>query len=171
VRQRIGPAFTLLGTVEWTNWSRIGTVNVETAGGAPAFVAGNPLRLPFQYEDGWFYSVGFEYAWSPALMLRAGVGYETSPITDRERTPRIPDADRTWVSLGATWQMNPRLSVDFAYTHVFVDDAHINITAASGNPWFSGVPYVGTAESSLDIFSVGIRYQWFEPSRPLITKG
>lgn len=172
VRQRIGPAFTLLGTVEWTNWSRIGTANIERAGGTPAIVAGTALRLPFEYEDGWFYSVGLEYAWSPSLLFRAGLGYEESPITDRERTPRIPDANRTWVSLGLTYNVNAKLSFDLAYTHVFVENADINITAASGNPWFTGVPYVGIAESRLDILSIGIRYKWFDPpAAPLTTKG
>jgi long-chain fatty acid transport protein len=172
IRQRIGPAFTLLGTVEWTNWSRIGTTLIERPGGAPALVNGVAVRLPFEYEDGWFYSIGAEYNLLPTLTLRAGLGFEQSPITDRERTPRIPDADRTWVSVGASYQVTPKLSFDLAYTHVFVDDANINISAASGNPWFSGATYIGTAESKLDIFSFAVRYRWFDPpAAPLITKG
>jgi long-chain fatty acid transport protein len=172
IRQRIGPAFTLLGTVEWTNWSRIGTTPIERAGGAPALVAGTPVRLPFEYQDGWFYAIGAEYSLLPTLTLRAGLGYETSPITDRERTPRIPDADRTWVSVGASYQVTPKLSFDLAYTHVFVDTANVNISAASGNPWFTGATYIGTAESKLDILSFGIRYRWFDPpAPPLVTKG
>ena len=35
VRQRVTPRLTLLGTAEWTNWSRIGTSKL-TASGAPA---------------------------------------------------------------------------------------------------------------------------------------
>lgn len=173
IRQRIGGTpWTVLGTIEWSNWSRIGTSNIELASGLPALVAGNPVRLPFEYEDGWFYSLGAEYAWSPALTLRAGVGFETSPITDHERTPRIPDNDRTWVSVGASYNWNEKLSFDIAYTHIWVKDADITITAASGNPWFAGVNYIGTAESHLDIFAVGLRYKWFEPPKPaLITKG
>lgn len=173
IRQRIGATpWTLLGTVEWANWSRIGTSDVLQPGGLPALAGGTPVRLPFEYEDGWFYSIGAEYAWSPALALRAGLGFETSPITDRDRTPRIPDNDRTWLSIGASYNWNERLSFDIAYTHIFVKDANINITAASGNPWFAGVDYIGTAESHLNIFSVGLRYRWFDSPRPaLVTKG
>ena len=29
IRQRLDPLWTLLGTVEWTNWSRIGTSNMH----------------------------------------------------------------------------------------------------------------------------------------------
>lgn len=173
IRQRLGATpWTLLGTIEWSNWSRIGTSNILQAGGLPALVNGAPVRLPFEYEDGWFYSVGVEYNWSPALTLRAGLGFETSPITDRERTPRIPDNDRTWLSIGASYNWSDKLSFDIAYTHIWVKDADINITAASGNPWFAGVNYIGTAESHLDIFAVGLRYKWFDTPKPaLITKG
>jgi long-chain fatty acid transport protein len=71
-----------------------------------------------------------------------------------------------------THQVNSRLTFDLAYTHVFVDDANINISAASGNPWFTGVTYIGTAKSSLDILSFGVRYKFFDPPAPaLIRKG
>ena len=90
----------MLGTVEWTNWSRIGTSSILQSTGAAANVVGTAVTLPFQYSDGWFYSVGAEYQLNPQLALRAGVAYEKSPITDQVRTPRLPDNDRTWLSVG-----------------------------------------------------------------------
>ena len=50
VRQRVTPQLTLLGTAEWTNWSRIGTSNILQASGAPALVGATPVTLPFQYK-------------------------------------------------------------------------------------------------------------------------
>src|SRR5215813_9217162 len=63
IRQRVTPQLTLLGTAEWTNWSRIGTSNILTASGAPAIVGGRPVTIPFQYKDGWFFALGGEYQW------------------------------------------------------------------------------------------------------------
>jgi long-chain fatty acid transport protein len=172
IRQRVGAAFTVLGTFEYTTWGRIGTVNVLQGSGAPATVAGNPVRLPFEYKDSWFVSVGGEYAYNQKLTLRAGLGYEKSPITDAERTPRLPDSDRVWASMGFTYVYSDKLSFDAAYTHVFFKDANINITAASGNPWFNGtINYVGTAKSHLDILTVGMKYKWYTPPKAIITKG
>ncbi len=105
IRQRVDPRWTLLGTVEWTNWSRIGTSNISQLNGAPATVLGHPLAIPFQWQDGWFFSGGAEYIWSDRLTMRGGVGYEISPVTDQVRTPFIPDNDRFWASIGATWQV------------------------------------------------------------------
>ncbi|HKS85853.1 MAG TPA: outer membrane protein transport protein [Pseudolabrys sp.] len=155
VRQRIDPQWTLLGTVEWTNWSRIGTANVISNG----VVA---TTLPFQYRDGWFFSGGVEYQASDRLTLRTGVAYEISPIDDRVRTPLIPDNNRIWASIGASYVIFKGLKADLAYSHVFVDDSSVNISATSGNPWFAtaGATYVGNATSHADILSIGLNWQW-----------
>ena len=122
--------------------------------------------LPFQYKDGWLFSVGAEYMWSRGLTLRGGVGFEKSPITDDVRIPLLPDNDRFWLSAGGTYQWSPRMSFDLAYSHIFVKSTSINITAASGNPWFTGVSYVGDVSSHVDIVSVGFHYRWDTPAEP-----
>ncbi len=176
IRQRLDGAWTLLGTVEWANWSRIGTATILQPSGAAATIAGSPVTLPFQYKDGWFFSAGAEYKWNERLTLRSGIGYEISPIDDQVRTPRLPDNDRFWLSVGASWQVMPGMHFDLAYSHLFVKDPTINITAASGNPWFnpaSPIPYVGDVSAHVDIISGSLVFQ-FIPSAPakaaLITK-
>jgi len=127
--------------------------------------------LPFQYQDGWFFSVGAEYQATDRLTLRTGFAYEISPITDQVRTPLIPDNNRFWASLGASWQIFKGLKVDLAYSHVFVQDASVNISAASGNPWFAttvtpfnpfGVTYVGNSQTRADVLSIGMNWRWDE---------
>jgi long-chain fatty acid transport protein len=166
IRQRVSPQVTLLGTVEWTNWSRIDTSTVVRSGGAPTGVT-----FPFQYRDGWLFSGGVEYAWLPTTTLRAGIGYEISPLTDAVRTPRVPDANRTWISAGLTYMLTPNLKVDLAYSHLFLDTARVAI--GPGNPWFNPVlgPYAGTARANIDIISVGVKYQLAPPPPPLLSKG
>jgi len=166
IRQRISPQWTLLGTVEWTNWSRIGTSNVVGATGATV------TTLPFQYEDGWFFSVGAEYQWSDRLTVRGGVAYEKSPITDDVRIPLLPDNDRYWVSVGGTYQLTPKISFDLAYSHLFVKDTSVDLTSTA-NPWYMPgitVPYSGTVDSHIDIVSVGLKYRFDDPAPPPASK-
>lgn len=178
VRQRLDSAWTLLGTVEWTNWSRIGTATILQPNGAPATLlagaGGGNVTLPFQYRDGWFFSGGAEYLWNDRLTLRTGLGYEISPIDDQVRTPRLPDNDRFWASIGATWQVFKGLHFDLAYSHLWVKDPSINISATSGNPWFNGaVTYIGGVSAHVDILSASLVYRWDEPEpakKMLITK-
>ena len=44
-------------------------------------------------------------------------------MTDAYRTPRIPDGDRTWVSMGASYAFSKSFTVDFGYTHICVKDS------------------------------------------------
>jgi long-chain fatty acid transport protein len=165
IRQVLSPQWTVMGTVEWSNWSRIGTSIVTQPSGTPALVLNGPrlpggaVTIPFEYKDGWFYSIGAEYLWNDQLTLRAGVGYEQSPITDQVRTPVVPDNDRTWLSAGATYNVTNALSLDIAYSHLFMKETPINVVP--GNPSFNGaVTYIGTVDSHVDIVSLELKYRW-----------
>jgi long-chain fatty acid transport protein len=172
IRQRLDPQWTLMGTVEWTNWSRIGTANFFQPNGAPATILGNPLAVHFEYRDGWFFSGGAEYIWSDRLTVRGGLGYEISPVTDQVREPNVPDNNRIWASIGASWKVSKFMHFDLAYTHIFVKEAPINLSATSGNPTFSGVTYIGNANGHADVLSLAlvVRFDELEPTarRPFL---
>ncbi|MGH7484992.1 MAG: OmpP1/FadL family transporter, partial [bacterium] len=146
VRQAINPQLAALGTVEWTNWSRLGTLDVV----CPS--CGSTIKsLQLDLHDGWFVSGGLEYAYSPKLTLRTGIAWERSPIRDPdERTPRMPDADRIWTSIGTSYKWSPTTTIDFSYSHIFVDDSRINRVE-------NGATLIADVDSSIDIVSVGVR--------------
>jgi len=168
LRQKLSPQWTAMATVEWTNWSRIGTSNVLQLNGQPALefngVTAVPVTVPFQYSDGWFYSVGAEYQWTDKLAVRGGVAYEKSPVTDQVRVPLLPDNDRTWLSIGASYKYSNKMTFDLAYSHVFVKSTSINLVP--GNPTYTAASgtYTGTVDSHLDIVSVAMHYRWDDPA-------
>lgn len=151
---------------EWTNWSRLKT---------PAIVgpAGPIAGFPLNYKDGYFYSVGAEYQFLPQWVVRAGVAYEDSPITEAVRSPRLPDNDRIWLSLGASYQWSDKLSFDLAYSHIFVRNTRIRIVQGQqdfiADPRLpgGGLPLVADVDSRVDIVSVGMKYRWDNPARPI----
>jgi long-chain fatty acid transport protein len=150
LRQDLGLRWTGLASVEWSNWSRLKSLDVECTSASCG--AGNTLvSLPLGWHDGWFFSLGAEYAWSPALTLRGGVAYEISPIQNADERPaRLPDSDRIWASIGATYKWSEKISVDFAYSHIFAEDSSLRRTDG-------GVLLVADVESSVDILSVGLK--------------
>lgn len=165
LRQELG-AFDLLASVEWQNWGRIGHAAVSNP--ATAGLA----QLPFGYKDGWFFSLGGEYKATKELTLRTGIGYEISPVNDQVRSTRLPDNDRIWLSLGASYEITERFSLNASYSHVFVKDANINI--AAGNPNFNGaISYVGKSKAHVDILSIGLTSKWGgapKKEEPLVRK-
>lgn len=153
IRQEIGSSMRLHATVEWTNWSKL-TVSPIVGSGAPTGVPGG-LALEFNWDDGWFFALGGEFDVNDKLTVRAGGAYEISPIDQAtSRLMQLPDADRVWASVGATYKWNEHMSFDFAYTHVFVEDARFERTpTAIANTSV----YSGSSDSAVDIVSVGLK--------------
>jgi len=50
-------------------------------------------------------------------------------------TSRLPDADRTWLSLGAQYRFNPKLTLDMGASYGCIKTARINANGeAPGDP-------------------------------------
>jgi long-chain fatty acid transport protein len=172
-RQAVTPQLTLLGTAEWDRWSSIGNVSATGAGCASAlFPAGTCETLHLNYEDGWFFSLGAEYAYSPSLTLRTGVGYEISPVKDSVRDILLPDSNRVHLNFGASYKWSDKITINAAYSHIFFDDAPFCIANGGGTSHCTGSNQVllqGNADVAVDIVSVGVNYKFYgpEPLEPL----
>lgn len=142
--QQVSDQITVLGTVEWTNWSSLGEEALFVSNGTNVDV------FPLGYEDGWFFAFGAEYAYTPYTTLRAGVAYELSPIDDEVRNVSLPDDDRIWLSAGATTKLTDNIEIDLAYTHIFVDDSPIDLSPL----------LTAEATGDIDIVSASFKYHW-----------
>lgn len=147
VFHRINSKFDVMADVMWTEWSVFEELTFQTPVGAST--------TEEKWKNNMRYSVGGTYHHSDTLAIRAGVAYDETPIPDATRTPRIPGADRTWVSLGASYVMN-NMTLDFAYAHLFVDDGTIDLTDTTGTRG----NLAGSFENSVDIISVEGTYRF-----------
>jgi long-chain fatty acid transport protein len=160
VRQEISPVLRLNGTFEWTNWSRFKSLAVTaTEDGASALgaaTAGTQIAsLPFNWSDGYFVAAGAEYDLNAAATARFGAAYEWSPVDSPEkRSTGIPDSNRTWVSAGLSVDVTASMTIDLAYSHLFVEDARFERVS------LSGVEVEGDVKSHIDIISVGLKTKW-----------
>ncbi len=170
-RQVLNPQFTVLGTVLWQNWSQVGNVSVTS----PSCANGVCETLNLNYRDGWYFSLGAEYAYDPQWTFRLGVGYEISPVTGSNRDTLLPDANRVQIGAGASYKWSDKIVLNVAYSHVFVDDAPFCVaspTAASpATHCTSATPagailLQGLATPSADIVSAGLNYK-FSTDKPL----
>lgn len=158
----------LLADITRTGWSSINQINVVDP-------ATGTLRdvLVLDFDDAFRYSIGGNYLLSDLWTLKAGLAFDESPVKNAEsRTVRLPDNDRTWISLGfqrKVGQSGRRVgTLDFAYTHIFIKDASINNTRSQQAPGLTvPTPAAGTAttvtgsyEGSVDIISVQYSVQF-----------
>jgi long-chain fatty acid transport protein len=151
IRQQVNDQLTLLGGVEWTNWSRFKDLTItDNSTGA---VVGTTAE---RWKDGWYYSVGAEYAASDVFTLRGGAAYEKSPVPDATRTPRAPDNDRVWLSLGAGYKLSDTMTANIAYSHVFVKNGRVDLPASASAP----LALTADFKQHLDIVSASLTMDW-----------
>lgn len=150
--QAIGDRWTLLASAEWTNWSRFQDITVRFQDGRA------PSVTEERWRDTWFLSIGGEYRATETVTLRTGVAWDSSAVPDSTRTPRIADTDRYWLSIGATWQAMPNMALSVGYTHIFVDDAKINLRDdGPGTVNFLRGNFAADYRGSVDILAVQAR--------------
>ena len=153
LRQEMTPNTRLLGTVQWENWSRFKQLTV-TGDFSPI---GNSITTPANWNDSWYFSVGGEYDYTPALTLRTDVGYEISPVDDpSKRFTAIPDNDKVYLSVGASYKYSEWTTFDVGYSHIFVQDGDFTRTP----PGVPAPELSGTVEASVDMIAVGMRTRW-----------
>ncbi|HKW38008.1 MAG TPA: outer membrane protein transport protein [Burkholderiales bacterium] len=153
--QQLGPKWAVMADVTRTNWSSIPELRIQFDSNQADSVV--TLNLKNSYR----YSVGGSYKPNDAWVLRAGIALDQSPVPDSaNRTPRLPDADRTWYAIGAGFQASPTLNFDFGYVYIKVDNAQVNKTATATNEnAFRGnlsVDYTG----SIQILSAQARWMF-----------
>lgn len=150
LRQVVTPDFRLLGTVEWTNWSRFDYLTLTAD--APV----GTIPIPAKWDDGWFFSAGGEYDYSSQITLRGGVAYEISPTDDpTKRFTSIPDNNRIWLNAGLSYKWSEDTTIDAAYSHIFIQDGGF-----LRHPPTNLTPIAGVSEASIDLISVGMRTRW-----------
>ena len=138
--------------LDWTHWSRARQLMV---------IAVNPAQpndvTTLNWKDTLFGSVGLEYRASSVLAFRAGAAYDQSPAPDATREPRIPDADRVWLSAGVRYRVSDGLDLNVTASRLF------NLkTAIALNPAIPGAALrgslAGTTQSYVNV--AGVELTW-----------
>ena len=106
-----------------------------------------------KWQDTWLFSIGADYRINSAFTVRGGLAYETSPVDDQStRMAVIPDTDRVWFSLGASWYPTQDLQFDVGATYLMgVGDKDLYDSV--------GGKKVGKYDS-LDAYLLGVQMQY-----------
>lgn len=140
ISHQVSDALTLHGTFEWANWSLFDNIVVTFPGSA------TPTETrPQLWKDTYSGFGGASYQYDEKTTIGAGVGYTTA-VSDGTSSSISPDADRITVGVGITHEIMKGLTAKASYSHVFFDDANLNITAA---------PNTLTGKGELDLHILG----------------
>ena len=155
---RLAAAFQASDTVritaqaEWVGWSDFESLDVLLED------SGVVQSTPFDYRSRANYGVGVDWRASPALTLRAGVSADPTPTRDGERSTRVPDADRTWFTVGAGYDFGENTTANLGFAYIDADGVEVSTdsVAFAGTPLATGIATRGELSASAVVGAVSL---------------
>jgi long-chain fatty acid transport protein len=153
-RYELTPRLTLNGQVERFGWSEFNAITYS--------YAGTTSSTPEGYKDTTSGAVGVDYKMSPTWVLRAGVGYDQSPLSDTYRDTRVPDSNRVLYTAGTSVKLRPNLTMDAAFGYVQFNGSTVNTSAVfyGGTAAATQVNERADIGGNAKILSLGMRYNF-----------
>ncbi len=117
----LNPQWAVLGNAGWQDWSRFGRteVGINTA---------NPTTLTADshYKDTWHAALAFQYTYAPAWRFSFGIAYDSSAVSDDNRTVSVPIGEIKSFAFGAQYSFSPNLTLGAAYQFAWLGDMPVD---------------------------------------------
>ena len=123
VWQQVSDRWEAMGDLSYTRWSTLDKLEVRRRSNGALLSTEN-----FGYDNSWRVAWGAAYKATDKVKYKFGVAYDRTPISNSDRSARVPDNDRLWLSLGAQWNTGGYGTVDVGYAYLYVKDAKVNQT-------------------------------------------
>ena len=117
-------SFAISYSVLWTQWSKFTELRA-TSTDCPT---GTCFTKSEEFDDNMRYAIGAEYT-IDKMVLRAGFALDESA---GETTLSIPESDRLWYTVGATYNTSNNLSFDFGIAYIYVEEVEFTESTAQG---------------------------------------
>jgi long-chain fatty acid transport protein len=125
---QLDETWTLLGSVGWQEWSEFGKTDLK-------FGNGGKVEDDRDFDDTWSAGVGFHYQLSDPWKLMAGVHYDSSPVSNSDRTIDQPLDRQIRYAFGAQYEYSRDIIISAAYELLDAGKAKVDQ---------SGLPRQGT---------------------------
>lgn len=145
--------WTLSAQYDWVNWKTFDSLDFVYGPSVLNAATGTTKSVAQNWKASSSFSVGAEWAYNNKMRARFGYAYDQTPVSDPEFSPRIPDNDRHFFTVGYGYDISKDATVDLAYGYIKAN----NRTQAL-SPATSGRN--GIYKSSLHIASASFSYRF-----------
>ena len=145
--------FAMHYSYKYSHWSRLKNLYASYhSDGKEAF------HKKMYYRNSSRVALGGTYDVDEKLTLRAGIAYDQASATEHA-SAAIPDTDRTWYSVGATYKFTPNLSVDLGYAYLKGKKVHFKEEQVIRN---GAVVVTGnyTSKASANLYGLNLNYSF-----------
>lgn len=146
----------ILADASWFGWSSVPAIVIENQNDGSA-----PIIETLNLKNNWRIGLGANYRINPQWQLGLGVALDNTVVPDAaSRSVRLPDNDRTWLSVGANYRLSEQTTINLGYAHVFVKDGDVDRQTTSLYDKPTPQYLRGTYQSNADIVSVQLDYNF-----------
>jgi long-chain fatty acid transport protein len=121
VYQDITRELAIMGNFGWQNWKSFGTPGITIHGGTTI-----DTTADLQFKNTYHWAIGAMYRIAPPWLLTAGVAYDTSPVSESNRTVVLPLDRQIRYSAGVQYDLTKSSTLGVAYTLISTGDAPVN---------------------------------------------
>jgi long-chain fatty acid transport protein len=130
----------VMANVGWQNWNQFGKVDIGVDSSNPQSLTANA-----NYQDTWHGALGVQYRASEKWQFSGGVAYDSSAVSDANRTLTTPMGQAYRFGLGAQWQVSEKVNLGAAYEFLWGGDMPVtqdsayrgHVSGSFNDSWFS----------------------------------
>ncbi|WP_281544061.1 outer membrane protein transport protein [Grimontia sp. SpTr1] len=137
-------------SVQYIGWGSFDKIEFENLQGT---VLTGSYNKPYEWQDGWHYSIGGTYYLNNDWTLRAGYMYDTS-AQDSLTSISVPDSDRQWFSAGLTYNLDQSSTIDFGFTYLMGEEVSVSESTEFNGITLSSV----NATTQANAILMGLQY-------------
>lgn len=127
VYRQVTDDLALMANFNWQDWGQFGQVTAELETSPPR-VRGVDANFDSSFQG----AVGAHYRLGQPTMLLLGFAYDSSPVTEQNRSPALPFDRQLRFAAGIQYDINTDYTVGAAYEYADLGKANIDRTRPSG---------------------------------------
>jgi len=120
---RFNDVFSLMGDLGWQQWSDYGWAEIVVGSTTQM-----TLTIPLQFKDCWHGALGLEMAITPSFVATTGFAYDTSILSDDQRTPSMPIGQQWRFGFGLRYDPTCFWKYQLAYELNWSGDLPMDVT-------------------------------------------
>jgi long-chain fatty acid transport protein len=147
--QQVNKRWAVMGNLVWQNWNEFGKPDLSVA---DTSVSNETKNL--NYDDTWGFALGAQYAFADDWLWSVGGGFDTSPLSESQRSPALPLDQQYRLSTGIQYSINDNVTVGAAYE--YFNGGNANLDRERG-------PLAGRIQGdyqSYDVHFVALNLNW-----------
>jgi len=149
IHQDLSDTLSIMGNVGWQNWSKFGDVGVSLDA-----ATSKSTTVDANFDDTWHVALGARYRVNPLWSVSAGVAYDSSPVSNSDRSIALALDEQYRYAVGAMYDWRKDITLGVAFEYMDAGDASVNQ---------KGGPLRGDLKSDFkndDIYFLSLSMNW-----------